>query len=63
MHDHDWSFFLRIMVAMEGNMNNITPVAKKPTMKEVDDAFDALAAFLFEQYRKHKEEVADKIDD
>lgn len=29
----------------------------KPTQKQFDEAFDNLSKFLFEQYRKYKEEV------
>jgi len=29
----------------------------KATAKQFDEAFDSLATFLFEQYRKYKEEV------
>jgi hypothetical protein len=34
-------------------------IALKPkaTAKQYDEAFDSLAAFLFEQYRKSKEKV------
>lgn len=37
--------------------NKETNKKPKATAKEFDEAFDSLAAFLFEQYRKYKEEV------
>jgi hypothetical protein len=36
--------------------NNDEPKKPRQTKKDVDQAFDALAQFLFEQYRKQKRE-------
>lgn len=43
----------------EPNKDAEQPTAPNPkiTAKQYDEAFDSLAAFLFEQYRKYKEEV------
>jgi hypothetical protein len=39
------------------NKTNQVGGKPKPTTKQFDEAFDSLAAFLFEQYRKSKQEV------
>lgn len=40
-------------------MKTSKSIIKKPraTSIQYDEAFDSLAVFLFEQYRKHKEEI------
>ena len=43
--------------AMSKDKAKQNAIKPKVTAKQYDEAFDSLAAFLFEQYRKSKEEV------
>jgi hypothetical protein len=38
-------------------LKRVAPRRPKVTATQYDEAFDSLAAFLFERYRKSKEEV------
>jgi hypothetical protein len=40
-----------------GVTNNHSSYRQKPSAKQYTEAFDNLATFLFEQYRKYKEEI------